>query len=74
MEYIVHVYNTNVGRIVEEKRFTVEAVMPQTIVNELAAKIESYFGTGYELARLEKVDVVEDVCGIKFGNNFNVLT
>ena len=73
MEYLVHVFNQSVSNTVHEKRFMVEAVMPQEIVNELAQKIESYFGKGYELARLEKISVVEDVVPIKFGTNWNTL-
>lgn len=73
MEYIVHVFNRAVSRTVENKRFKVEATDPQAIVNELAAKVLSYYGSGYELARLEKISVVEDVVPIKYGTNWNTL-
>ena len=55
-EYIVHVKGTG-SKIVDNKRFTAESM------NDLADKVAAYFRFDFELVRLEKIEILEDILG-----------
>ena len=65
-EYIVYVKGVG-SKIVDSKRFRAESM------DQLADMVLAFFRFDFELVRLEKIEIVEDILPIKFGTNFDVV-